>query len=170
MLRGPIRQFFVMKEFIEYQAIAGGKVRICEPSDLSEGKEQGLLGVSAMGQGQYQVKAIGALPDLDSVLLLPVKGATQLSLRFTIESIEPLIQPPNSWMATCQGPNIQAFNVREAQITCDACFTEYRLEFIEESKDPAQDAIFAMNQQGWMASTEAQVCPSCQSKAGQNEN
>jgi len=150
-----------MKAFIEYKSTKGGKLVLQSPDSLDQADERDLLGVSALQPGVYEVKGLGALPIVGQTLLVPVKGSRQLSLRFAISKVEALIQPANSWTATCEGPDIMSFNLREAKVTCDHCFKEYSVEFVEHSGDLSVDAIESMNGQGWMASSEAQVCLSC---------
>ena len=150
----------MMKTFIEYKSTKGGKLVLLEDSGIED--ERDLLGVSAIQPGLYEIKGRGPLPLVGQNVRVPVKGSRQLSLCFGITKVEALIQPADAWMATCQGPDIMSFNLREAKVTCDHCYKEYSIEFIEHSGDMSADAIESMNQQGWMASTKAQVCPSCQ--------
>ena len=170
-ITGSDQIIYTMKTFIEYKSTKGGKLVLLGASedgaDEQQADERDLLGVSALQPGLYEIKGLGALPEVGQGLLVPVKGSRQLSLRFVISQVDTLIQPANAWTAQCEGPDIMSFNLREAKVTCDHCFKEYSVEFIEHTGDLSADAIESMNGQGWMASTEAQVCPSCQT---QNNN
>lgn len=154
--------YLSMKAFIDYKSTRGGKLVLLDSSGQED--ERDLLGVSAIQPGFYEVKGHGALPEVGHALRVSVKGSRQLSLRFEIVKVESLIQPANAWTAHCEGPDIMSFNLREAKVTCDHCFKEYSVEFIEHSGDLSTDALESMSQQGWMASPKAQVCPSCQQK------
>lgn len=114
--------------------------------------------------GQFEIKAKGDQPSIGDILLLPVKGSQQLSLQLKVLAVEPLITPVSGWSAKCDGPAQAQFNVKFADITCDTCHEITSLEFIDFSGDTQADAIAGMNKQGWDASIEKQICPTCSGK------
>lgn len=148
----------MMLEYFRYTQTPAGVVineqLIDKPSDL--------LGVSSFSLGEFEVKAKGVSPQYGDTLLLPVKGSKQLSLALKVLHVAPLITPLGAWNAKCSGPSEAQFNVKFAQITCDRCSDTYELEFVDFSGNTQVDAIAGMNKQGWQASLEEQVCPSCQ--------
>lgn len=154
-----------MLEYFIYKHTASGQV--CNASQADSKAD--LLGVSSPSLGFFEVKAKGPTAQFGDMLLLPVKGSKQLSMQLKVDSVAPLITPIGSWSARCKGPDQAQFNVKFAQITCDACKQAYELEFIDFSGDTQADAIAGMNKQGWHATLERQVCPACQALVGDTE-
>lgn len=145
-----------MLDYILYKNTPAGRV-VIQDDGVTECE---LLGVSSFELGVFDVKGKGEQPSLGASLLLPVKGAKQLSLRLAVVAVEPLITPLGGWSARCKGPEQAQFDVRSADITCDQCGTKHHLEFVT-TVDVQQDAVAAMNHQGWRASLHEQICPDC---------
>ena len=150
----------MMLEYFRYQQTPAGRVI----TDISPKKSSDLLGVMSFTLGQFEIKAKGDQPSIGDILLLPVKGSQQLSLQLKVLAVEPLITPVSGWSAKCDGPAQAQFNVKFADITCDTCHEITSLEFIDFSGDTQADAIAGMNKQGWDASIEKQICPTCSDK------
>lgn len=148
-----------MKAFIEYKAIRGGKVVLGNHQAELE-----LLGVSSPSIGRFDVKGVGPAPSVDELLYLPVKGAKKVALKLKVLNVESLIQPSNAWQAACLGPEFREFTLRHMNINCDACHQDFALEFVHYSAAAEDDAIEAMQAQGWQASKQMQVCPDCLSR------
>ncbi len=152
-----------MFEFISYQNTPAGKIQVqfgFEGSKLAD-----TLAVVAGEMGLYEVQAQGVVPELDSYLYLPVKGARMVSLKMRIISVTELISPAGAWKASCKGPDVKEFNLRCLDMSCDECHEISQLEFIEYSDSIEADAVTALNQQGWLASLDRQVCPNCHKAA-----
>ena len=159
-----------MLHSIQYQYTPGGRIAAFagDPNGLSirnESYSAELLGVSAQSeQGFFQVKGKGLIPNVSQILLLPVKGSKQLSLKMEVQSVESLITPENAWSALCIGPDFQEFNLRSVDACCDSCNEKSLLEFIAFSGDDNKDAVSGMSLAGWQASLERQMCPKCVAK------
>lgn len=150
----------MMLEYFRYQQTPAGRVT----NDRLTNKSSDLLGVMSFTLGEFEIKAKGEQPSIGDTLLLPVKGSKQLSLQLKVLDVEPLITPIGGWSAKCAGPAQAQFNVKFADITCDACREITTLEFIDFSGDTQADAIAGMNKQGWDACVDKQICPSCSNK------
>jgi len=171
MLHGFYTQFFhaedSMLEHILYRYTPGGQVAYLESKEGSAaGSNTELLGVVAKGEGVFEIKAKGDKPVPNTVLLLPVKGSKQLSLKMVVQEVEPLITPIGAWSARCAGPNQREFSLKNIDACCDQCGEESQLEFIAYSGDDQNDALAALNLAGWSATFEKQVCPKCVANAG----
>ena len=148
-----------MFEFISYQNTPAGKIQVQSGSGESELADT--LAVVAGKAGLYEVQAQGVTPLTGSSLFLPIKGARRVSLKLRIISVTELISPTGAWKASCQGPDVKEFNLRCLDMSCDECNEISQLEFIEYSGSIEADAVKALNQQGWLASLDRQVCPKC---------
>ena len=148
-----------MFEFISYQNTPGGKVLVESGSGNRELADT--LAVVAGEMGHYEVQAQGVLPTVGATLYLPVKGGRKVSLRLQVLGVSGLISPVGAWKASCQGPDVKEFNLRCLDMSCDECKEISQVEFIEYSDSIEADAVKALNQQGWLASLERQVCPKC---------
>ncbi|MEH6344695.1 MAG: hypothetical protein V7785_06385 [Bermanella sp.] len=148
-----------MFEFISYQNTPAGKIQL--QSDCGGRELVDILAVVAGDAGLYEVQAQGIKPALESSLYLPIKGARLVSLKLRVIGVTELISPVGAWKATCRGPDVKEFNLRCLDMSCDECNEISQLEFIEYSDSIELDAIKALNQQGWLASLERQVCPKC---------
>ncbi len=148
-----------MFEFISYQNTPAGKIQLQSGTGSVELVDT--LAVVAGEVGQYEVQAQGSMPALESFLYLPIKGARIVSLKLRVISVTKLISPHGAWKASCQGPDVKEFNLRCLDMSCDECNEISQVEFIEYSDSIEADAVRALNQQGWLASLERQVCPSC---------
>ncbi len=153
----------MMLDYISYQKVPAAKVML----ELSVTKTvmADILGVSARQTGaaniRYEVKGQGPLPELSTILLLPIKGAKSLCLKLPIQSVEILISPAQAWLAVCSGPAATEFNLRLAKISCDQCHNTFDLEFVEFSENTQQDALACMELSGWQATAQKQICPDC---------
>ncbi len=154
-----LNKFLIMFEFISYQNTPGGKIRVEFASGITELADT--LAVVAGEMGHYEVQAQGVRPTLGSILYLPVKGGRMVSLKLRVLGVSELISPVNAWKASCQGPDVKEFNLRCLDMSCDECKEVSQVEFIEYSDSIESDAVKALNQQGWLASLEKQVCPKC---------
>jgi hypothetical protein len=152
-----------MLDCISYKQTPGGQMLVLDPSGEPVKSERfDVLGVVAQQQtGIFEVKFKGNKISTDSFLLLPVKGAKYTSLKMKVIKVDPLITPIGSWSAVCEGPKYKEFDLKNIEATCDVCNQLYSLEFIAYSNDQQADALNGMKMQGWDATLERQVCPSC---------
>ena len=152
-----------MLDCITYTHTPGGKMSVLRMGDnVSTSASYDVLGVMAQKeQGVFEVKWKGPVVQVGDVLLLPVKGSTQISLRMQVKKVEPLITPSDAWSAECLGPEVREFELKNMNACCDACSKEYQLEFIAFRADDQADAIAAMTMRGWNANADKQICPSC---------
>jgi hypothetical protein len=148
-----------MFEFISYQNTPAGKIRV--ESEVAGDALVDTLAVVAGESGLYEVQAQGVKPVIESCLYLPVKGARNVSLKLQVLSVTDLISPSGAWKGRCQGPIVKEFNLRCLDMSCDECSEISQVEFVEYSGSIEKDAVQALNQQGWLASLERQVCPAC---------
>lgn len=147
----------MMIDYFEYTKTPAGKLVYKNSAQQSAD----LLGVSSTVPGEFEVKAKGNRPEVGEFVFLPLKGATQMSLRLEVESIEPLINPIGAWNARCKGPSQAQFDIKKADITCDDCGQVSSLEFVDFGKETQHDAIVGMNKAGWQATKARQICPKC---------
>jgi hypothetical protein len=152
-----------MLDCISYKQTPGGQMLVLDPSgEPVKSERYDVLGVVAQQQtGIFEVKFKGNKISTDSFLLLPVKGAKYTSLKMKVIKVDPLITPIGSWSAVCEGPKYKEFDLKNIEATCDVCNQSYSLEFIAYSNDQQADALNGMKMQGWDATLERQVCPSC---------
>mgnify|MGYP007055197991 FL=1 len=152
-----------MLDCISYTHTPGGQLFVLKNGiTLESGSAFEVLGVVAQPkQGVFEVKWKGPKVSLGDVLLLPVKGALKTSLKMTVGKVDPLITPLSAWSAVCAGPLEREFILKNIDANCDECKKDYKLEFIAYSADDQKDALDAMNMQGWDASVDRQVCPTC---------
>ncbi len=149
----------MMIEYICYEKTPAGKIQIKNRHEQTVLVDT--LAVSSLISGRYQVQATGEAPQLNESILLPIKGAQSTSLKLQVLEVISLITPQNAWQAVCQGPNVPQFNLRGLDVSCDKCLKASQLEFVELTDDKNEDALQALNMQGWQADYERQVCPSC---------
>jgi hypothetical protein len=152
-----------MLDCISYTHTPGGQLFVLKNGiTLESGSAFEVLGVGAQPKlGVFEVKWKGPKVSLGDVLLLPVKGALKTSLKMTVGKVDPLITPLSAWSAVCAGPLEREFILKNIDANCDECKKDYKLEFIAYSADDQKDALDAMNMQGWDASVDRQVCPTC---------
>ncbi|GAA6133440.1 hypothetical protein NBRC116188_02290 [Oceaniserpentilla sp. 4NH20-0058] len=150
----------MMIDYFIYTKTPAGKVRLNQDESLLP-----LLGVTSQIPGEFEIKAKGQKPQLKSYLELPLKGAQQMSMRVKVLEVNALITPIDGWSALCEGPSQSQFDIKVANITCDCCSEVTQLEFIDFGLDTQADALVGMIKSHWLASAEAQICPSCKNKA-----
>lgn len=152
-----------MLNSISYTYTPGGKMLLLNGDGVEvKGSVYDVLGVVAQPEpGVFEVKWKGAKVEIGHMLLLPVKGAKNTSLKMLVEKVDPLITPVGSWSAVCQGPVEREFNLKNIEANCDTCGKDYKLEFVAYSNDDQKDALAALNMQGWRADAAAQICPNC---------
>ncbi|MEY8205603.1 MAG: hypothetical protein RPR40_11090 [Bermanella sp.] len=149
----------MMIAYICYEKTPAGKIQLLPAQ--GHGALVDTLAVKAGDGGRYEVQGKGALPEVSAHLLLPVKGSMGTSLKLQVLAVKSLINPPGAWQASCQGPDVREFSLRRLDVSCDECHVASQLEFVEYSQQRQQDAITALQMQGWQADSERQVCPSC---------
>lgn len=152
-----------MLDNIAYTYTPGGQMNVLRKGDtVANTGNYDVLGVSAKDEiGRFEVKWKGLEVNVDDVLLLPIKGSKQISLKMRVLSITALINPQGAWSAECTGPAMKEFDLKNMKACCDACNKKYDLEFIAFRADDQQDAIDAMLMRGWQATPEKQICPDC---------
>lgn len=146
-----------MLDYILYRNIAGGTAIVAGEAETSVE----LLGVVSNQAGLYEVKAKGGVPSLGDMILLPIKGSKQMSLKLPVKTVSPLITPVGAWSAECKGPDVKEFQLRQVQVCCDVCAKSESVEFVEYSDDFNRDALSGLELLGWDANAERQICPDC---------
>jgi hypothetical protein len=152
-----------MLDCISYTQTPGGQMLLIDDrGQVVKSQRYDVLGVVAQPKPSvFEVKYKGNQVSVGDSLLLPVKGAKNTSLKMKVEKVDPLITPIGSWSAVCIGPKYKEFDLKNIEASCDTCKQSYHLEFIAYSGDQQQDALNGMKMQGWDATLDSQVCPSC---------
>jgi len=148
-----------MIAYICYEKTPAGKIQLL--NSQGHGVLADTLAVKAGPNGSYEVQGKGGLPEVCQHLLLPVKGSMNTSLKLQVLAVETLINPSGAWKASCQGPDVKEFSLRRLDVSCDECHVASQLEFVEYSQHLQEDAVAALQMQGWLASSQKQICPSC---------
>ncbi len=148
-----------MIAYICYEKTPAGKIQLL--NQQGHGELVDTLAVKAGLNGLYEVQGRGALPEVCQSILLPVKGSMNTSLKLEVLKVESLINPQGAWKTSCQGPDVEEFSLRRLDVSCDECHVASQLEFVEYSQQQQDDAVAAMQMQGWQANSRKQVCPSC---------
>ena len=148
-----------MIAYISYEKTPAGKIQLL--NSQGHGELVDTLAVKAGANGCYEVQGRGGMPEVSQSLLLPVKGSMNTSLKLEVLQVEKLINPDGAWKASCQGADVKEFSLRRLDVSCDECHVASQLEFVQFSQSKEDDAIAAMQMQGWQANSHKQVCPSC---------
>ena len=135
-------------------------------NNLARATVNELLSFKSLANGQFEADGKGDGLKQGAEIILSLKGANDLVLRFHIERVDYMIEPSDHWKALLKCEAFNQLLINQWRIECDQCGEVSSLEFVSHPDDVQEAKVLhatdRMTALGWRKITETtHICPKC---------